>query len=182
MSTASAGLTKGRIWYLLGGGISAVIGLLAILRPGLASVAIEQFLGAFFILSGVVLLASALLGKARQHRLLDLFSSGLRLIVGVLLIVKALNGLMALTVVMASLFFAEGIFGTVFAFRYRGKNPAWIWILLNGLVAFLLGGMLLAEFPSDAPWALGLLFGINSLFLGASLILFALAMGRGREE
>lgn len=181
MGITSADLSKGRLWYFLGGGLSALIGLLAILRPGLASLAIEQFLGAFFIVSGAVLLGSAVMGKARRHRLLDLFSSALRLIVGVLLIVKALNGLLALTVVMASIFIAEGIFGTLFAFRYRGKNPAWIWIFLNGLVAFILGGMLLAQFPSDAAWALGLLFGINSVCLGASLILFALAMGRSEE-
>ena len=121
MGITSADLSKGRLWYFLGGGLSALIGLLAILRPGLASLAIEQFLGAFFIVSGAILLGSAVMGKARKHRLLDLFSSALRLIVGVLLILKALNGLLALTVVMASIFIAEGIFGTLLPFGIAEK-------------------------------------------------------------
>jgi len=75
----------------------------------------------------------------------------------------------------------EGNFGVIFALKFRGKNPAWIWLLLNALAAFVLGGMLLAHFPSDAAWAIGLLFGINSLILGVSLIMFAVAMPRLEE-
>lgn len=174
-------LSKGRTWYFLGGGLSALVGLLAIVRPGLASFAIEQFLGFVFIASGIALLLSAIFGKARKHRILDLLYSALRLGVGILLIAKALNGVIAMTLVVASIFIVEGFFGVIFALKFRGKNSAWIWILLNALTAFVLGGMLLANFPSDAAWAIGLLFGINSLFLGFSLIMFAVAMPRLEE-
>lgn len=173
--------TKGRLWYLLGGGLSALVGILAMARPGLASVAIEQFIGIFLIVSGVVLLFSALFGKAEKHRVLDFLSSALRLATGILLIVKVVSGVIALTLVVASIFFVEGIFGVLFALRYRGKNPAWIWILLNGITAFILGGMLLAKFPSDAAWVIGFLFGLNSLILGVSLIMFALALPKAQE-
>ncbi len=174
-------LASGRTWYFVGGGLSALIGVLAIARPGLASFAIEQFLGFIFIASGIALLLSAAFGKARKHRVLDFLSSALRLGVGILLIAKALNGVIAMTLVVAAIFLVEGIFGVIFALKFRGKNPAWIWLLLNALAAFVLGGMLLAHFPSDAAWAIGLLFGINSLILGVSLIMFAVAMPRLEE-
>lgn len=178
---SSAEAAKGRTWYFVGGGLCALVGLFAILRPGVATVAIEQFLGIIFIASGLALLLSALFGKAKKHRLLDLASSALRLIVGILLIAKALNGVIALTLVVAAIFIVEGIFGLIFALKFRGKNPAWIWMLLNAIAAFVLGGMLFANFPSDAAWAIGLLFGINSLILGVSLIMFAVAMPRSKE-
>jgi len=178
---SSADVAKGRTWYFVGGGLSALVGVFAILRPGAATFAIEQFLGIIFIASGLALLLSALLGKAKKHRLLDLASSALRLIVGILLIAKALNGVIALTLVVASIFIVEGIFGLIFALKFRGKNPAWIWMLLNAIAAFVLGGMLFANFPSDAAWAIGLLFGINSLILGVSLIMFAVAMPQLKE-
>ena len=174
-------LATGRTWYLVGGGLSVLVGILAIARPGLASFAIEQFLGIVFIASGIVLLLSAIFGKTQKHRLLDLSSSALRLIVGILLIAKALNGVIALTLVVASIFLVEGLFALVFALKFRGRNPAWIWILLNAIAAFVLSGMLFANFPSDAAWAIGLLFGINSLFLGISLIMFAIAMPQVQE-
>lgn len=174
MSTpASSDRTKGRLWYFVGGGLLALIGIASIGRPGLASVAIEQFLGAFLIASGVVLLFSAAFGKAERHRILDLASSVLRIAVGVLLIAKVLAGVMSLTYIVASLFIAEGVLGLIFAWNLYGKNPAWIWVLLNAVAGFVLGGMLMANFPSDAAWALGLLFGINCLFLASSLIMFA---------
>lgn len=178
---SAAEVRKGRTWYFVGGGLCVLAGLFAILRPGVATVAIEQFLGIVFVASGLALLLSALFGKAKKHRLLDLASSALRLIVGILLIAKALNGVIALTLVVASIFIVEGIFGLIFALKFRGKNPAWIWMLLNALAAFVLGGMLFANFPSDAAWAIGLLFGINCLILGVSLIMFAVAMPQLEE-
>lgn len=174
-------LAKGRVWYYVGGGLSALVGALAITWPGIASLAIEQFVGMFFIASGAVLLLSAVFGQAKKHRLLDYTSSALRLAIGILLIAKTLNGVLAITLVVASIFIVEGIFGALFALKCRGKNPAWIWIMVNSVVALVLGGMLMAKFPSDAAWALGLLFGINSLILGLSLIMFAGAMPRVEE-
>lgn len=174
-------LKNSRTWYFIGGVLSLLVGLVAIVRPGLASFAIEQFVGLIFIASGVVLLLSAVFSKAKKHRALDLLSSALRLIVGVLLIAKALAGVIAITLVLASVFVVEGIFGLILALKVRGKNPAWIWILLNAIAAFVLGGMLFANFPSDAAWAIGLLFGINSIFLGVSLIMFALALPRAHD-
>lgn len=181
MSSSHSELAKGRSWYLIGGAFSAIIGVLAIARPGIASVAIEQVIGIFLIVSGVALLLSAIFGRAKKHRILDFLSSALRLATGILLIVKVFSGVLALTLIVATIFIVEGIFGVLFAFRFRGKNPAWIWMLLNGITAFILGGLLFAKFPSDAPWAIGFLFGLNSLFLGISLIMFALAMPKARE-
>jgi uncharacterized membrane protein HdeD (DUF308 family) len=41
--------------------------------------------------------------------------------------------------------------------------------------------MLLSKYPSDADWAIGLLFGINSVFLGFSLIMVAFSMPQAKE-
>lgn len=171
-----------RMWYYVGGALSLLVGLFAISRPCMASVAIEQLIGIVFIASGIVLLLSSFFGKAaKKHRIIDLLSSILRLAVGIALIAKALAGIIALTLIVAAVFIAEGIFWLIFAFKLKGKNPAWLWILANALAAFVLGGMLLAKFPSDAAWAVGLLFGINSAFIGISLIVFALSLHRAED-
>lgn len=174
-------LKNARTWYLIGGVALMLVGLLAMVRPGMASLAIEQLIGIVFIVSGVVLLFSAAFGKAKQHRAFDVLSSVLRVLVGVVLIAKALAGVIALTIIVAAAFIVEGVFGLVFAFKLRGKNPAWGWMLANAIAAFVLGGMLLAKFPTDAAWAIGLLFGINCAFLGVSLVMFAVAMPRADE-
>lgn len=183
MSTSALShvLSKGRVWYYAGGALSVIVGFYAMARPGLASVAIAQIIGIFCLISGAALLISAFWGKAKKHRILDFFSAMLRVIVGLLLIVKVVQGVMALTLILAAIFIAEGVFGAMLAFGLRGKNPAWIWVLLNAIVALILGGMLLSKFPSDADWAIGLLFGINSVFLGFSLIMYAFSMPQAKE-
>jgi len=173
--------SQGRMWYYAGGALSVLVGFFAMARPGLASVAIAQIIGIFCLVSGAVMLISAVFGRARKYRVLDFFSALLRLVVGLLLIVKVFQGVLALTLVLAAIFIAEGIFGAVLALRLRGKNPAWIWVLLNAVVALLLGAMLLSKYPSDADWAIGLLFGINSVFLGFSLIMYAFSMPQAKE-
>ncbi len=171
----------GRIWYVLGGILSIFVGFYAIGRPGLAAIAITQVIGAFTLVSGVFLLSAALFGQARQHRILDFFSAALRIVVGLMLMINIIKGVLALTLVLGAVFIVEGVYATVLGLKLRGKNPAWVWMLINGLAALLLGGMLLAKFPSTAEWAIGMLFGINSIFLGISLVAFGSTLHRAEE-
>lgn len=182
MTTTSATQSKGAVWYYLGGILSVIVGFAAISAPYLFSALVAQFIGIFCLVSGIFLLFSAIFGKTRNHRVLDFFSAILRLIVGGMLLANLVAAVMALTLLLACIFLAEGLVGIFYALKLRGKNSAWVWILLNGVVALVLGGMLLAKFPSDAPWAIGLLFGINSIFLGFSLIMFAAALPNAKES
>jgi uncharacterized membrane protein HdeD (DUF308 family) len=171
----------GRIWYVLGGILSILVGFYAMGRPGLAAIAITQFIGMFIVISGVFLFTAALFGKARQHRLLDFFSAALRIIVGLMLLTNLIKGVLALTLILGAVFLVEGVYGLLLGLRLRAKNPAWVWILINSVASLILGGMLLLKFPSTAAWAVGLLFGINSIFLGVSLTTFGLALPKATE-
>ena len=171
----------GSIWYLLGGIVLVIVGFAAIASPYIFSGLIAQFIAIFCLVSGAFLLVSAIFGKTKNHRWLDILSAVLRLAVGTVLLANLTAAQAALTLLLAAIFIAEGLVGIGFAFKLKGGNPAWIWILLNGLVALVLGGMLLAEFPTDEFWAIGLLFGINSVFLGFSMVMFALAMPKAKE-
>jgi uncharacterized membrane protein HdeD (DUF308 family) len=41
--------------------------------------------------------------------------------------------------------------------------------------------MLIAQFPGSAIWAIGLLFGINCIFTGATLIAYGTALPKAQE-
>jgi uncharacterized membrane protein HdeD (DUF308 family) len=178
---ASPQHSVGRIWYVLGGILSVFVGFYAIGRPGMAAIAITQFIGIVIVVSGVFLFVAAVFGRARQHRLLDFFSAALRIIVGLMLLTHLIKGVLALTLILGAVFMVEGVYGLLLGLRLRGKNPAWLWMLINGVAALVLGVMLLVKFPSTAEWAIGLLFGINSIFLGISLITFGSALPRAQE-
>ena len=51
-----------------------------------------------------------------------------------------------------------------------GQGPARGLVLVDGIVTAILGGMLIAEWPSDSLWAIGFLFGIGLAFSAVNLI------------
>jgi uncharacterized membrane protein HdeD (DUF308 family) len=172
---------QGRIWFFVGGVFSLILGTVAIGIPCVTTVVIAKMVGYILLASGLVLLATGLFGKARNHRLLDIASGILRVVLGIVFVGNLVKTIVVLTLFLAAMFAVEGLFGIMLALKLRGKNPAWGWVLFNSLGALVLGMMLFARFPSDAPWAIGMLFGINSLFLGMSLVMYGLGLKQARE-
>ena len=61
------------------------------------------------------------------------------------------------------------------AIEHRRHLASWGWVLLSGLVDLLLAFLIWDGWPSSAGWAIGLLVGINMVFVGVSLTMTALA-------
>ncbi len=170
-----------RIWYVLGGILSIFVGFYAMNRPGLATLAVTKVIGILLLASGIVLFVAAVFGKARKHRWLDFLSAALRIAVGLILMTNIIEAVLTITLVLGIVFIIEGIFSLALGFGVRGKNPAWGWVLLNGVASLLLGGMLLMQWPESSLWAIGLLFGINCLFSGFALIMYGTALPKAQD-
>ena len=52
-----------------------------------------------------------------------------------------------------------------------GQGAARGLVLLDGIVTAVLGGILIAEWPSDSIWAIGILFGIGMAFSAVNLLI-----------
>ncbi len=180
-NTSTPAHASSRIWYVIGGILSIIVGFYAINRPGLASLAVTKVVGILLLASGIVLFFAAIFGKARKHRLLDFFSAILRIIVGLVLMTNIIKGVLIITLVLGAVFIVEGIFSLALGFGLRGKNSAWGWVLFNGIASLLLGGMLIAGWPESALWAIGLLFGINCLFSGFALMMYGTALPKAQD-
>jgi uncharacterized membrane protein HdeD (DUF308 family) len=50
-------------------------------------------------------------------------------------------------------------------------------MLLSGIVAIAVGALLIAQLPSSAAWAIGLLVGINLIMSGFAYLFLPLAAG-----
>jgi uncharacterized membrane protein HdeD (DUF308 family) len=172
--TPSSAAPKSRGWLVFFGILSILIGCFAIAWPLAMTVAIEQVIGIVLVVSGVFAIGAVAFGEEKNHRIATVLLAIIRLVTGLLLLLFIKPGVLAITAVLGAFFFAEGAVCVVSAFALR-RNAAWILILLNGLLAFVLGGMIYAQYPSSAAWAVGLLYGINSVFYGVSLLGFGLA-------
>lgn len=166
---------KSRGWLVFFGVFSLMVGFFAIAFPYIMTAAIEQVIGIILVVTAVFSIGEVIFGGEKGHCISTVILALIRLAAGLAMLVFTGVGMLAITAVLAAFFFAEGITFIISAFALR-QNKAWLLILLNGIVAIVLGGMILSGFPGTAAWAVGLLYGINSIFYGVSLLGFA--MGR----
>lgn len=142
--------------------------------PFVFSIAIAQLLGAFALVSGVIAVAVGIFGKHRTHRFLEIISGLIRIAAGIALFVCVASGVAVITLILAIFLIVEGVFLAATAFKLR-EHTGWVWTLVSGIASIVLGIMVYVRWPGDSAWVLGLLFGINMIFNGSSLI--ALGLG-----
>jgi len=178
-SSQSHAFFQSRGWLIAGGILSIIVGFAAIGAPLLYALLIVQLLGAFALVSGVISVAMAIFGRHTGHRILASFSGLIRIAAGIALLTCVTSGVVVITLILAMFFVLEGVFLAVGAIQMR-SHSGWVWTLISGLAAIFLGVMIYGGWPSSSAWVLGLLFGINLIFSGTSLL--ALGMGARPAE
>lgn len=164
-------------WTMFQGVLLIVLGVLAVAFPVPASVALEQVFAAVLLIAGGYALAAAL-GRGAGgtwHRILGAIWAVLTLVTGLLLVFKIIAGMLMLTILMVAYFAAQGVVTIAGALRFRGHGGFWM-MLLSGVVSLLLAWVIYRELPVSAASTLGLLFGINLIFVGAYFVSMAQAI------
>ncbi|MEZ5829299.1 MAG: HdeD family acid-resistance protein [Hyphomicrobiales bacterium] len=160
------------LWYLIQGVLLVVAGVLALVYPLVASVAIVFLLAWILIVSGI-LQGIGLIGASNvPHYWLQLISAVLAIVIGVLLLRAPDSGLLIMTVLLIVYFMVEGIAKIIFALTIR-PFPNWGWVLGSGLVGILLSLILWANMPLSSEWVLGVLLGVLLVCEGAALTYLA---------
>lgn len=173
-----------RSWRaLMAVGILAILlGCVAIMVPAVASVATAVFIGWILLIAGAFLVAGAFTAHSIGTVVLRLAWALLTVIVGLWLIIEPDSGTLTLTVVLGIYFLFMGVTRIAVAFAARGRQNAGL-VGLSGIAGLLVGILILAELPSSADWAIGLLVGIDLIFAGWALVSVALLgkdLARGR--
>jgi uncharacterized membrane protein HdeD (DUF308 family) len=177
-----AELRRARVWLIVAGILAIVAGALAIAVPAAASVTIAVFVGWLLIFAAVANVVDAFAMRgARSHMALRLLQAALALLAGVCILAFPLTGTLTLTFFLTAWFFASGALLLWAAFRLRGA-PGWGMTALNGALSLILGILILADLPSSAAWAIGLLVGVNLLFGGVRALVAASALKRMLPE
>jgi uncharacterized membrane protein HdeD (DUF308 family) len=155
-------------WFVALGVALVVLGIVCILGEVATTLISVIVLGWLLLLSGVMALLHAFRTRTWSGFFLYLLSAVLRAFVGYTLIRYPLIGALSLTLLLAALFIVGGLFRAIGATSLR--FPRWGWTAASGVIAVLLGVMLLAQLPASSLWFLGLAVGIDLLFEGCALI------------
>ncbi len=174
LSPATNDISKSWGWLIAGGILSIFVGFSAIGSPLVFSLVIAQFLGVVALVSGIIALGLAILGKHKGHRVMEALSGLIRIAAGIALLNCLVSSVMVITLIFAFFLIIEGVFVSVTALTMRA-TPGWVWMLVSGLASLVLGVMVYNHWPSDSAAVLGFFFGISLLFNGSSLLALGLS-------
>ena len=163
------------VLFLIEGIVLVVLGMLAIVVPQIATLAVAIFLGWLFLISGIVGLITTFMARHAPGFWWALLSAVVAIAAGLLLVEWPVSGAISLTYLLIAFFVIEGVVSIMYALEHKKElSGRWAWMLVSGIIDLVLAVMILAGLPSTAAWALGLLVGINMLFGGTSMIAMAL--------
>ncbi len=142
-----------------------ILGLLAILLPFIAGIAVTAFIGWLLLFAGIVHLIYSWHSRKTGGVIWQILIAILYLFVGFYLIFHPARGLVTLTLLLASYFVVEGVIELVLYFRLRRSHRS-SWFLWDGLITLLLGILIWAHWPFSSVWVLGTIIGISLLISG----------------
>lgn len=163
--------TRSIIWGLF----LIVLGVLAVGAPFIAAVAINLVIAWLIILAGAVHIMLAFHAHAAGGVIWRALVGLAYLAFGVYLIMRPVAGVLALTVVLASLFLIEGLLNIVLFFKTRHMQGS-TWVLFDGIVTLLLGLLIYMQWPSSSAWAIGTLVGISMIMSGVARVMLSMAL------
>lgn len=164
-------LEKSWGWFLALGMLLMVLGVVCVGTARTATTISILVFGWMLVLSGLVWFVSAFLARAWGGFLLQVLNAIICGVAGYLLLSHPNAGAAAITMVLALLFIVGGIFRTLAASLMQ--FPRWTWTLFSGVVAVILGMLLLAKWPAASTFFIGMAIGIDLILDGSALMGFA---------
>lgn len=164
------------VLFLVEGIILVVLGIVAIVVPPLATIAVTIVIGWLFLISGIVGLITTFWARHAPGFWWSLVSALIGIAAGLVLLAWPISGSVSLTLVLIAFFVIEGIASIMYAIDHRNQlSGRWGWMLFSGIIDLILAGIIFIGLPGTAAWAIGLLVGINMVFGGVAMIGMALA-------
>jgi len=170
-----AALKKTWGWFLALGILLVLFGFMVIMFPVAGTFTIEILFGVVLLIAGLAQLGLAFHARGWGGFLLTLISGLLYTLLGLLFLLYPLSGAITLTLLLGAFLLLTGLIKLGLAAKLK-PNYNWNWVMFDGLITILLGILILAAWPSDSLWVVGLLFGINLVFSGLSSIVISLAV------
>jgi uncharacterized membrane protein HdeD (DUF308 family) len=161
-------------WYIVAAVLFIVVGMFAIIEPAVAGLGVTLLVGWLLIFGAIAHLIAAFKGGGAKHVIFQVLIAIAYLIGGLYFLTHPFLAFGTLTLVLAAVIFAGGVLEIISYFRLKGEGASG-WLLFNGVIAMLLGGMIWFHWPSSTVWAIGILVGVNLLITGITRLMFGLA-------
>lgn len=150
------------------GVLLVLTGITAILLPEITSLTLSYFIGWLLVISAIISAYHVVQSyNAQWIAWLKPFSLA---IIGTLLLFYPITGVAAVGLLLIIYFFFDGFGGIMLGLEFK-PIKGWTWMLVNGIVSFLLAAIFLIGWPFSSVWLVGLFVGISLLLDGIAMII-----------
>ncbi|QRM54627.1 HdeD family acid-resistance protein [Sinorhizobium sp. BG8] len=160
-------------WFVALGILLLVFGIIALGNLLVATVASVYVVGMLMIVGAIIHLVHAFQVKGWSDMAYWALSGLLYLAAGILAFVNPILTSAVLTLLMAAALLVSGIFRIWIGIRSR-ELRGWGWIVASGIVSGLAGLIIMAGWPVNSLWVLGLFLAFDLLMQGWSMIAFGI--------
>jgi uncharacterized membrane protein HdeD (DUF308 family) len=159
-------------WLFLALGlVSVLVGMLAISSAFVATLASVVVFGVLLLIAGAAEVVHAVVVRNLKGFALHLLAAALYLFTGLFMLEHPVRAAAVLTLLLGASFLVGGLLRILFSFAVQ--FPGWPWVLLNGVVDLILGGIILTDWPGSSLWVIGVFVGIDLIFHGWSWVILA---------
>ncbi len=134
-------------------------------------------IGFMMLMAGVVEIVAAFNAKDWGHRILWLLLGALYVFAGFVCIQNPFQAATLLTLMLGIALIVVGLLRIFLATRMKQGTP-WGWVVVSGIISFLLGLMIVAKWPISSAYVLGIFLGVDLIFMGTGWITIGLALKR----
>jgi len=178
MNTTSMGLPalvrKSIVWSITLSVLMIVAGVLAIIIPPVAGIAVTILVGWLLVLSGLMHFVYAWHTRGTGAIIWEILVGIAYAFVGGYVLSHPLLGMASLTLALAIYLFAEAVLEFVLGFQLRPRRGSG-WLFVDSVITLILAVMIWRTWPFSTAWVLGTLVGVSMLFSGISRLMFSLA-------
>lgn len=168
-------------WIVALGVVYLITGFIALGSMFIATVASVLLVGVMMIIAGVAEVISAFQMKSWGKFLIWALLGLLYILAGFVTFENPLLAAVVLTLVLGASLVVSGIVRLFLAFSMK-RGSFWGWVAFSGVITLLLGLLILARWPINSVYILGLFLGIDLIMAGAAWVGLGLNLRRGRAS
>jgi uncharacterized membrane protein HdeD (DUF308 family) len=163
-----------RGWIVALGVIYLLAGIVALSSVALATVVSVFIVGIAMLVAGVAEVINAFQMKSWSKFLLWVLLGSLYIAAGILAFENPLLTAKALTLLLSLFLLASGITKIILAFSMK-VGGSWL-VFLSGLITAIVGAVILAHWPVESLYVLGIFLGVDLVVTGAGWISIGLGL------
>ena len=156
-------------WIVALGVVYIVAGFIALGSVAMATAASVLVVGIMMIVAGVFEIFNAFQIKGWGKFLMWALLGVLYIVGGLATFSNPLLAAVLLTLLLGASLVVSGIVRLVLAFSMKRETP-WVWVAVSAVITLLLGLLILARWPINSLYILGLFLGIDLIMAGAGWI------------